>query len=273
MMVFILIGCNQSQVKTKNIWSPEITKLKGNVKTVKVSVYEAIDESGTVTKGRLNHTLISKYDRSGNKTETLRFDTGGGLTEMYRYKYDSYNNLIEPSSFNSAGNQIQKDTYRYDENRYLIENEKHNHFLNQHTTSYCEYDKKGREKKVIRCDSDGEIQATRTFSYDSQGNKSQTFEDIEYGYRSSSKYVYDANANEIESFDYDSEGRIKTRHATAYDHNNNIIKRVSYNSDGSVHRSNGYAYRYDRKGNWIRKTEYQNNIPEAIRIREIEYYE
>jgi len=271
-MIFTLAGCRYTRAKTENNWSPEIRKLKGEVKSVKTALYRAVGESGIVRKEHLNQTLISSYDRSGNKTETLIYDAEGGLMQVYRYSYDSRDNLIVRSSYHPNGNQIQKDTYRYDSKGNLIENARQNFSLQQHTTFYVDYDKKGREQKLTRCASDGEILSVRSFSYDRQGNKNEASEDIELETLSYYSSVFDTKGNEIESYEHDSEGNIVTRSISAYDNNDQVIERVSYRADGSVIRHNSYEYQYDQKQNWIIKTEYQDSIPLSISIREIEYY-
>jgi len=254
-MVCMLAGCGPSQVKTTH-----------------VSVHEAIEEPGVDAIGRLLHSVISTYDPRGNKTESQKFDASGVLTEMYRYTYDNFDHLVERISYDPSGTQIQEDIYHYDKNGNLIENDRYNLLLKQYNTFHHEYDKTGRKIEVVRRDSDGAAQAIRTFTYDNLGTKSQTFEDMEYGYRSVTKYLYDEYGNEIESYEYEADGSIKLRYVTEYDENENIISRVICSSNGSVIRSFRYEYRYDRKGNWSRKTEYQNARPALVSVREIEYY-
>ena len=271
-MIFTLAGCGYTRAKTDNDWSPEIRKLKGEVKSVKIALFRAVGESGMAREERPKQTLISSYDRSGNKTETLIYDAEGGLMQVYRYLYDSRDNLIVRSSYLPNGTRIQKDTYKYDSKGNLIENLRNNFFLQQHTTFYVDYDKKSREQKVTRCDSDGEILAVRSFSYDRQGNKNEVSEDIELETLSYYSSVYDRNGNEIESYEHDSEGNIVSRLVTEYDNNDQVIERISYRADGSTIRHKSYEYQYDQKQNWIKKTEFQNSIPLSISIREIEYY-
>jgi hypothetical protein len=192
--------------------------------------------------------------------------------QVYRYVYDSRDNLIERSSYLPNGTRIQKDTYSYDSKRNMIENARQNYFLQQHTTFYVDYDKKGRDQKLTRCDSDGKVLALRSFSYDRQGNKKEVFEDIELETLSYYSSVYDRNGNEIESNEHDSEGKLVSRFVTAYDNNDQVIESISYRADGSVIRHKSYEYLYDQKKNWIKQTEYQDSIPLSISIREIEYY-
>jgi hypothetical protein len=262
-MIFTLVGCGYKRAKTGNDWSPEIRKLNGEVKSVKTAIYQ---------EEQLSQTLISSYDRSGNKTETLIYGEKGELTQIYRYVYDNRGNLIVRSSYHPNGNQIQKDTYSYDSKGKLIENVRNNFFQQQHTTVYLDYDKKGREQKLTHCDSDGNILAVRSYSYGRQGNKNEVFEDMELETRSCYSSVYDSNGNEIESKELDSEGNIVNKLVSEYDHHDQVTERISYRADGSLIRYKSYEYQYDQKQNWIKKTEYQDSIPLSISIREIEYY-
>ncbi len=255
LIVCILVGCSHSKVKTTYI-----------------SVYEVIEESGTVMEGDLTHYLISTYDPRGNKTESQKFDAECGLTELYRYTYDRDDHLIERRSFDPAGNQVQEDIYDYNEEGKLIENDRYNDLLNQYTTFHHAYDATGRKTEVVRKNADGEVQAVRTFLYDSLGNKRETFEDMEHGFRSVIRSVYDGKGKEIEYFEYEPDGSVKLRHITEYDEHLSILKRVTFNSEGEIVQTKSFQYQYDKKGNWIRITEYRNSVPQTVRIREIEYF-
>jgi uncharacterized protein YxeA len=266
MMVYIMIitlaGCGHNRTRTGQDWSPDIRKLEGEVKSVKIALYR---------EEQLVQTLISSYDRRGNKTETLIYDAEGALVQVYRYVHDSRDQLLVRSSFHPNGHQIQKDIYRYDRKGNLIENERHNFSLQQHTTFYVEYDKKGREQKVSRHAADGKILSVRSFSYDRQGNKDELIEDAELGTLSYRQAVFDARGNEIESREHDAAGNILVRSVTTYDDHDQVIGHISYRADGSVIRRKSYEYQYDLKQNWIKKTEYQDSLPLSVSLREIEY--
>ncbi len=54
-----------------------------------------------------------------------------------------------------------------------------------------------------------------------------------------------------------------------------MIECVMHDLDGSCDKR-VFKYDYDETGNWVKKiafTEFENNIPEIITEREIEYYE
>jgi hypothetical protein len=46
-----------------------------------------------------------------------------------------------------------------------------------------------------------------------------------------------------------------------------------YNSDGSLRSKNTYKYEFDKQGNWIKKIEFKDGIPEYILERQYEYYD
>ncbi|CEN52128.1 conserved exported hypothetical protein [Capnocytophaga canimorsus] len=86
-------------------------------------------------------------------------------------------------------------------------------------------------------------------------------------------YKYDTNGNRIEANSYNSDGSLSGKTAFKYDTNGNRIEANRYNSDGSLYATDIYTYEYDKYGNWVKRIMYNNDKPESIDEREIEYYE
>ena len=57
-----------------------------------------------------------------------------------------------------------------------------------------------------------------------------------------------------------------------YDEKGNKIESNRYNSDGSLYIKWTYKYEFDKQGNWIKRIDFKDEIPEFILEREYEYY-
>lgn len=57
-----------------------------------------------------------------------------------------------------------------------------------------------------------------------------------------------------------------------YDEKGNKIESNEYNSDGSLYSKWTYKYEFDKQGNWIKRIDFKDEIPEFILEREYEYY-
>jgi hypothetical protein len=109
--------------------------------------------------------------------------------------------------------------------------------------------------------------------YDYKGNKIE-----ENSYNSDGSldskwtYKYDDKGNQIELNSYNSDGSLSIKWTYKYDDKGNKIEENSYNSDGSLISKWTFIYEFDKQGNWIKRIDFKNEIPEFILEREYEYY-
>ena len=82
---FLLVGCSQKKEKQTDL---QKSKLKGKVKSVIWSNYNADNKFGEVKKGLLNKKTIYKYDESGNKTEHAEYGSDGSLNWKYTWRHE-----------------------------------------------------------------------------------------------------------------------------------------------------------------------------------------
>ena len=83
---------------------------------------------------------------------------------------------------------------------------------------------------------------------------------------------YDDKGNKIECNEYNSDGSLDWKRTSKYDDKGNEIEWNAYNSDGSLDSKFTYKYEFDKKGNWIKRIDFENEIAEFILEREYEYY-
>ena len=100
--VLCLVSCNQSE--KKNDLTEE--NLKGKVKSIKETTYEAVDKFGQIEKGDIlvdssavytDDGRFKIYNEKGNKIEENWYDSDGSLYEKhtYKYEYDKNNNWTQ----------------------------------------------------------------------------------------------------------------------------------------------------------------------------------
>lgn len=109
--------------------------------------------------------------------------------------------------------------------------------------------------------------------YDDQGNRIE-----ENGYNSDGNlsfkytYKYDDQGNRIEVNEYNSDGSIYGRCTYKYNEKGNRIEENEYDTDDSLSYKYTYKYEYDTYGNWVKRIDFEDEIPRYILEREYEYY-
>lgn len=84
---------------------------------------------------------------------------------------------------------------------------------------------------------------------------------------------YDEKGNEIESNEYYSDGSPRHTYTHKYDDKGKKIE-SKYNSSDDRYRDYRYSYKYefDEMENWIKRIEFDGEVPISILEREYEYY-
>jgi hypothetical protein len=249
--ILLFIRCSIVEQKKNDLME---WKLNGKVKSFRQISYRAIEKYGVISKQEgPSGGIYVLFNEEGNTIEHNIYGLDGSLDWKYTYKYDDKGNKIEENRHYPDG-PGGKTTYKYDYKGNMIEE-------NEYTASEKWWSK-------------------NTYKYDNEGNI------IESGsyYKSDSIlyqitiYQYDNEGNLIEENEYDSTGtyvypyRQKTY---KYDDAGNVIEKRYYGFDNNLQPDwivAKYAYEFDEKNNWIRKTEFVNEIPKYIIEREIEYY-
>ena len=172
--VLRLVSCKQSEKKN------DLTKenLKGKVKSIKETTYEAVEKFGQIEKGDVLYDRdfsFTIYDKNGNKIEK-NYYFSDGLYSKYTYKYDKKGNTIEINNYNSNGSIHEKYTFKYDEKGNNIEQNNYKYdgsFLYKYT---YKYDEKGNNIEKNNYDSNGRLDSKYTYEYDKNNNWTQRIE-------------------------------------------------------------------------------------------------
>lgn len=275
-LIFIILLSACGGIKKENKTDVKILGLKGKVKSIRYSSYNAELKFGKIKKGlRSSSKEDNKYyyfNEKKVKIEEGESDFYGVIQRKRLYKYNDKERLIQSSDFNSKDEFIGKTIYTRDNKGNLIEASKFNSkdkFMGK--TLYIR-DEKGDAVETNIYDSAGILNSNFQFEYDKKG---RILESMHYGPK--------GNLEEEKYIKYDKKGRIieeKLKIGTTIfvkdlryeDKENNDVTLIIKSKDFSIMSKTKYIYIYDKNGNWIEKTSIEDGKPKMIKERKIEYH-
>jgi uncharacterized protein YkuJ len=164
---------------------------------------------------------FERFDRNGNRTEEIYYDTKGESTFSCQYVHDD--NGTEIKKMGGQGDEViyEKWNYTSADNGKKIEKK-------------SEYKKSKDEKWIYSLDAQQNI--TEEQYYDISGSAT-----TKWG------FIYDAKQNVTEKTEYDAYGNIYQKWVYKYDDKENNTEMRHYVSNNQLNRI--YQMRYDKKGN------------------------
>ncbi len=251
--LFLMLSSCTKQNNKKNGWDE--LNLKRKVKSVTEVPYEAKEKNGKIIKGKRTGGFWDNckylFDSKGNKIEEYSYNLNGSLYDKTTFQYNTNGNIIKANIYNSDTILYRKTIYKYDANGKLIEELCGTSFGTLEGKVNYKYDYRGSMIEFNFKSLDGRLKSKATYKYNANGDVIKFCIFNSDGSNSKTSYKYDANGNKIEE-NCTSDGRKK-------------IDKYKYREI--------YKYEYDKKGNWIRKITYRNNVLEKITERTIEYFE
>lgn len=249
--------------------------LKGSVKSIKISAYEAADKFGEIMKTDLEYVVSYAFDEKGNEVEEIRYSSDGEIKSKEISTYDAQSKLKDAVIYNDDGDL---------ENKWALE-----------------HDDKGAVHKVLFYDDDGELEWQCEMDVDDSGKSStNTCYDDEGEVEQKTMAELNGSGQVQKKRVYDERGRLEYIKAYTYFPNGKIESCVSYEGDGEFEMKESYEYNdngelsstgimnekgvhtekttfrleeSDDRGNWQRKVVLKNGIvPQRIIEREISYY-
>jgi YD repeat-containing protein len=243
-------------------------KLNGKVKSYKETYFSVSEIFGMLKKGtKLNDSIFREKDvlfnRNGNITQMIEYNADGTIFCKYKGRDEYKDNLFESIFIWSGKEGV------IDKKPFIIESAKYNwgewfemDYINDSTglpVLEIIHDLMGRELHKI------------SIKRDRLGNP------LEYNFSNgiTEKYKYDNFGNRIE-YIMSSAQRTSLITTYKYDVNRNLIEEEikdfhkMYYHYFSVR--NTYEYQYDKQGNWIKQTIFEDLIPKRIVVRTIEYF-
>lgn len=220
--------------------------LKGKVKSLKKTDFKVVNKFGKNTKDTLG-VDYKNYDENGNIVKSIAYNRDGNVAWNSTFKYNDKRNLVEENVF-YYGYLFIKKTYDYDDKGNMIEENNYNKEGILENKTIYNYDDKGNIIENNYYKSDGSLDKRCTYKYDENGNKIEI-----------KAYTSDGSLDSITTYKYDDKG--------------NVIEDKYTGSDGGLISKIAYEYSsYDKEGNWLKKTEINDNKPSFLYEREIEYY-
>jgi hypothetical protein len=231
------------------------SNLKGKVRQITISTYEASDKFGEIHKDSLREKQSYTYDKNGNLSEVIEYNLNGVAERKTIIKRADNYKIIDKESYNDKGELIQTYHYDYDEKNNLIsfKNIEANKTLLQ-VTKY----KNDQNGFLIESSSyleNGEMSTRSSYKNDTKGNcLEMTVFDRNESIVEIHKSTFDKNSNTTES-EMSMYNRVISKNTFSYNSNNDIIEEKYYPS-GNSDPSTIWKYDYinlDKSGNWTTK--------------------
>ena len=244
----------------------DAAKLKGKVKTYRILDYR-IDEQGKPFRG--NSELLTEFNPKGRTTKMLI--NNNGVIMSYHDTYNDQGYLIESVSKDEDNKTLSTNLYEYDKEgnrvRHDLLTDKGDIFM----STFSKYNEKHQLIEKSNCVG-GVCDEKSIFTYDDKGYLIQEDKYKKDELSTKTLYKNDAQGNPIERLTYDAEGKLLKKITSTYDKEGNETENIVYKGDGTIAQKKNYVYQYDKKRNWIKKTESENGELSLIIQQKFEYY-
>jgi hypothetical protein len=200
---------------------------------------------------------ISKFNRQGQKIETVLYRDDGVALPKSTYSYDSTGRLIQAHHYQVNGSIWFENTYTY----------------NSDGTLKDDIQRDLQENKII---------TRNSYSHDLKRNFTDVSEfDSVAKLRERYGFVRDGKCRVIELYGYNADGSVRAKAIPVYDDNNNVSDSIVYSNAGAILEKRHNDYELDQRGNWIKQVSSKwvagkvtgSYKPEHVTIRKIVYYE
>lgn len=199
---------------------------------------------------------ISKFNRQGQKIETVLYRDDGVALPKSTYSYDSTGRLIKAHHYQVNGSILLENTYTYNSD--------------------------GTLKDDVQRNLEGnKILSRKLYSHDLKRNLTEVSEfDWDSKLRGRFGFVRDGQCRVIELYAYNPDGSVRAKAAPLYDDKNNVIESIVYSNTGAVLEKRHNDYEFDQSGNWIKQVTSKWVVengkgsykPDHVTIRKITYY-
>lgn len=256
----------------KTAWEED--DLEGKVRSVRA-------ETTTIGKPAERSTRVTRYDNQGRRLEWSRNDANGKLKDRTSYTYTAKSGVADLLYFGPKNTLLTKSVFGYDSkgHRTEISNYDAKGTLKDKTISI--YDAHGDETEASRTDPDGAIIERVVYTFDAKGRVGELSRYDGTG-ALTSKVVnsYDDHGHLAVQTTYDGVGAMTSKETWTNDDDGNKVDWVIYNADASVKEKWQYDYKFDKAGNWTKRTASKvvekfgkpTTVPTYVTTRTIEYF-
>jgi hypothetical protein len=278
----------------------DLTKVNlfGNVKSVRIKSYDALEKFGEYTKGEFYYKLNTFWEYNINGDLTKKSSTNqDGIVKENIYLYDDRGNQIESGFKLLDGSFSFKEKFKYNDKGHVIEHIYDSEGIFQHNYSYkSKYDNNGNIIESAKYNDELRLSFKEKYKYDNNGNITDSakyyddgtlwiqqiyndggniIEIVNYSpigtVNSKQKFQYDNKGSMIEKKYYKRDGSLTGNYKYEYDNSGNIVKEIIASPKRSI-KSKTYKYEFDKQGNWIKQVNFRDEKATIIVEREIVYY-
>ena len=241
----------------------KVMKLKGNVKTLNQTSFEAKYSGDTTQQAGRNivrgNKAKSRHIYTYTAMENLAFTDQGYIQNAVGYDVNSRG--AEYITFKYNKNKIMHESIHYGPTKLIkrIQTYKYDDYGGLTTMRIYGRDKLMMSKTIYKLDRAGNIVEQRQ----SDNNKQRT---------GSRKYAYDEKDNCISTMIFDPKGKLVLTLVSESDEKNSITKTTTLDVNRKPSTSSTYSYKYDSLGNWTERTELKDGQPYMITVRDFQYY-
>lgn len=254
-LAFLLGGILFAQ---KNDWAAN--NIVGHPKNIEESNTKAIIRANLIEDYIQEYHTKVEYNLDGYITKKNHFNASGDPSFTEIYTYDSNQRLLKIESTTEDENFVIIKDYEYTDQGYKITESENDIVVKE--TLYTT-DQQGNilaEKETSFLQEN--LVTTRVNEY--QNNKLTTTK-VTYGKDGYIiHYKYDANGLPIEEVIMDLKNKLVSKKRRKFDDKKNLVEEFLYDTTGRLKTNSRILYQYDDKGNWIKRTQFANNLEEPI---------
>ena len=225
-----------------------------------------------------------RFDRRGNLTERLSYDSDGTLRERTVSLYDARANERAVQRYGPENRLVGRLVSSYADHGSPTEARSYSAGDVLTERAVFQYDAQGRETESHTYQSDGELKSRTASRYDVQGNiEEQRWYDAADALVKRVVYHRDFQGTLVTrvSYVYAANARLNERTDVHFNNNGDPTERIVYVDDGRRRHTEMFTYRYDAFGNWTTQTVKRQVVnknasyfrPARILFRVFEYYE
>lgn len=215
-----------------------------------------------------SYSYVIFFNKKGKLIHAINLQT----KNKYYYTFDKFGNLNRILEVSKDTNQlISENRLKYNFQRKILQEDIKESIGYNGATEKISYIYKGSKVISIKTSDKEESKHIITETYNDKKQLIELKLEDDDGIISFEKFEYNSKGQEILMHDADEDGTftIEDSYETTY-YENGLIK--SYSNTGINGFVKIYEYVYDEKGNWIQKTLYNDDIPQYLYERELEYY-
>lgn len=263
----------------------QMMNLKGKVKSVRQRSYFVMDSAGTVVKGRKDTTIYCnvnsdfyiQFDDSARAVKEIYYSGAALQGDILVHTFSKNTEVVEEST--RTGKMYYRYTYKYGAGGKMTEMYQSQIFKDNTSYNYktvFKLDAKGNrlEKKLYETNDKPELLGKCIYEYDGKGNLILINGSDAKGGLSYKESLKTDEKGCVVEHDYYNGDLTKIEHSFAlkYDAYQNVIEKKYFKPGGKLVTVYSSIYKYDTKGNWIRRTDYENKKGVRIVERVLEYY-